>query len=120
VDPVSRETGVEANAALRAGAMGVAGSDIVTVGVSLVTVTGPPLSGSACDESLWWRLGAGGRGNGSDVNVQPRRACGGTYRRYCVRRLQGKDEEEKMAFRLTRQSLQSSPDWGRENSCAGH
>ena len=53
VDPVSWETGVAANAVLRAGAMRVAGSDIVAVGVSLVTVI-PPLSGSACDdESLW-------------------------------------------------------------------
>jgi len=53
VDPVSRESGVAANAVLRAGAMGVAGSEIVAVGVSLVTVI-TPLSGSACnDESLW-------------------------------------------------------------------
>jgi hypothetical protein len=34
VDPVSRESGVAANAELRAGAMGVAGSEIVAVGVS--------------------------------------------------------------------------------------
>ena len=62
----------------------------------------------------------GWEGNGSDVNVTSRRACGGTYRSYCVRGLQGKDEEEKMASRLTRQSLQSSPDWWRKNLYAGH
>jgi len=46
VDPVSRETGVAANAALRAGAMGVVGSEIVAVGVSLVTAIRPS-AGSA-------------------------------------------------------------------------